>query len=123
MIEKLEQTSSNTLGFKVSGTVVKDDYAVLSSEVQALVDDVGNINMVLDVTEFDWEKVSAWGADLKFGHDYHKKITRMAIVGDKKWVKWATHLASPFYAGEAQYFNVEDAESAWSWARAPTTRK
>ena len=40
----------------------------------------------------------------------------MAIVGDKKWQKWATHLAAPFYAGEAQYFDAEDAESAWAWA-------
>ena len=85
--------------------------------MQELVDQVGDINMVLDVTEFDWEKVNAWGADLKFGHDYHKKITKMAIVGDKRWVKWATHLASPFYACEAQYFDVQDAESAWAWAR------
>lgn len=41
----------------------------------------------------------------------------MAIVGDKKWQKWATHLAAPFYAREAQYFDAEDAESAWAWAR------
>ncbi len=117
MIEQLEQSSDNTLGYKVSGTVVKDDYELLSREVQALVDRVGDINMLLELTEFHWEKVSAWGADLKFGHDYHKKIARMAIVGDKKWQKWATHLAAPFYAGEAQYFDVEDAESAWTWAR------
>lgn len=117
MIEQLEQSSDNTLGYKVSGTVVKDDYEVLTREVQALVDRVGDINMLLDLTEFHWEKVSAWGADLKFGHDYHKKITRMAIVGDKKWQKWVTHLAAPFYAGEAQYFDAEDTESAWAWAR------
>jgi hypothetical protein len=61
--------------------VVKDDYEVLTREVQALVD---------------------------------KKITRMAIVGDKKWQKRVTHLAAPFYAGEAQYFDAEDAESAWA---------
>lgn len=117
MIEKLERSSGDTLGFKVSGTVIKDDYEVLSREVQALVDQVGDINVVLDVTRFDWEKVSAWGADLKFGHDYHEKIARMAIIGHKKWVKWATHLASPFYAREAKYFDVEDFESAWTWAQ------
>ena len=86
MIEQLEQSSDNTLGYKVSGTVVKDDYEVLTREVQALVERVGDINVLLDLTKFRWEKVSAWGADFKFGHDYHKKITRMAIVGDKKWV-------------------------------------
>ena len=59
MIVQLEQSSDNTLGYKVSGTVVKDDYEGLTREVQALVDRVGDINMLLDLTEFRWEKVSA----------------------------------------------------------------
>jgi len=37
MIEQLEQSSDNTLGYKVSGTVVKDDYEVFTREVQARV--------------------------------------------------------------------------------------
>jgi hypothetical protein len=115
MIERLEQSTGNTLGYKVSGTVDKGDYEVLTQGVQALVHEMGDINVLLDVTEFHWEKVSAWGADLKFGHDYHNKITKMAIVGDKKWQKWASHLAAPFYAREAQYFDAEVVESAWEW--------
>lgn len=47
--------------------MVKDDYAALVSDVQALVDKVGDINILLDLTDFHWEKISAWGADLKFG--------------------------------------------------------
>ncbi len=117
MIEQLEQSAGKTVGFKVSGTIDKGDYKVLADGVQALVDQVGDVNVLLDVTDFHWEKVSAWGADLKFGHDYHKKIAKMAIVGDKKWEKWASHLAAPFYAREAKYFDAEVAESAWEWAK------
>ena len=117
MIEQLEQSSDNTLGYKVSGTVVKDDYEVLTREVQALVERVGDINVLLDLTEFRWEKVSAWGADLKFGHDYHKKIAKMAIVGDKKWEKWLTKLVDPFYASQAKYFHTTEMDAAWDWLR------
>jgi len=42
MIEKLEQSPSNTIGFAISGTVTKDDYAVMVPEVETLVDREGD---------------------------------------------------------------------------------
>ncbi|HEY53090.1 MAG TPA: STAS/SEC14 domain-containing protein [Caldilineae bacterium] len=115
MIEKLEQSSGNTIGFKVSGTITKKDYAIMVPEVEALVDQEGDINMLLDLSEFHWEEIGAWGADMKFGSTYRKKINKMAIVGDKKWQKWLTHLVDPFYAREAEFFQTEDSEAAWAW--------
>ncbi len=115
MITKLEQSSGNVIGFKVSGTITKDDYATLVPDVEALVDQVGDINVLLDLTDFKWEKVNAWGSDMKFGSTYRKKIDKMAIVGDKTWQKWLTHLVDPFYAREAQFFSPQDSESAWTW--------
>lgn len=117
MIEKLEESSGNTLGYKVAGTITREDYEGLNRDVQALIDRVGEIGMLLDLSEFHWEKVDAWGADLKFGHDYHRQIARMAIVGHEKWQKWLSHLAAPFYARKAEFFDVAHIESAWAWAR------
>ncbi|MEA3336995.1 MAG: STAS/SEC14 domain-containing protein [Chloroflexota bacterium] len=84
MITKFEQSSGNTIGYKISGTISKDDYAVMVPEAEALVDQEGDINMLLDLSEFHWEEISAWGADMKFGSTYRKKIDKMAIVGDSK---------------------------------------
>jgi hypothetical protein len=115
MIEKLKRSSGNTIGFKISGTVTKDDYAIMLPAVEALVERGGDINLLLDLSEFHWEKISAWGADIGFGTTYRKKIDKMAIVGDKKWQKWLSSLADPFYAREAEYFHTADAEAAWAW--------
>jgi len=84
MIKELSQSSGKVIGYKVSGTVTREDYKTFVPQVQALVEQEGSINMLLDLEEFEWEKVNAWGADMKFGHDYRDKITKMAIVGDKK---------------------------------------
>jgi hypothetical protein len=54
---------------------------------------------------------------MKFGHDYHEKITKMAIVGDKKWEKWLTKLVDPFYASQAKYFHTTEMDAAWDWLR------
>lgn len=117
MIEKLDQSSGRVLGFRIEGTVDKSDYALLVPAVEELVNQQGTISLLLDLTGFKWEKVSAWGADMSFGHEFRKKIDRMAIVGDKKWEQWLAKLASPFYADEARFFQSEDIDSAWDWLR------
>lgn len=83
MIQKMNQSAGNAVGYKISGTVTKADYDTMVPDVEALVVQNGTVNLLLEMTEFKWEKVSAWGTDMKFGRDYHKKIEKMAIVGDK----------------------------------------
>jgi len=60
--------------------------------------------------------VDAWGADLHFGHEFHHKIEKMAIVGDHKWEKHMATMSSPLYAKESQFF--ADLAEAWDWIRA-----
>ena len=117
MITKLDGSAGNVLGFKISGTVKKDDYAILVPEVEALVAKEDGVRLLLDMTGFKWEAINAWGADMKFGHNYRKKITKMALVGDKRWEKWLAKVAAPFYAEEAKYFSSAEMDDAWAWAR------
>ena len=107
------RSAGNTLGFTVSGDIAKADYEALTPTVEAAVEQHGTVNLLLDLTDFHWEKVSAWGADLHFGHQYHDKIARLAIVGNKRWEEHLAHICAPWYAKEAKYF--EDADDAWTW--------
>ena len=117
MIEKLEQSSENVLGFKVSGDVVKADYDVMVPAVEAALKTNEMVMVLLDMTGFKWEKAEAWGSDLKFGREFRHKITKMAIVGDKNWEKWLTALVDPFYAKDAKFFHPEESDKAWAWLR------
>ncbi|MFV0458357.1 MAG: STAS/SEC14 domain-containing protein [Actinomycetales bacterium] len=113
MITQLTRSHDNILGFGVEGDVTKEDYQVLVPAVQAALESHATVSLLLDLVGFHWEKVSAWGADLRFGATYHDKIARMAIVGDHTWEKWLAKLADPFYARQAQYFTTHD--EAWAW--------
>ena len=87
----------------------------MTADVDALLQEEESINLLLDLQEFEGEKIKALGADFKFGHEYHKKITKMAIVGDKKWQRWMTSLVDPFYARQAEFFPTEERQAAWEW--------
>ena len=118
MIAKLSESSDSVIGFKVSGTVKKDDYQVLIPEVEAAVQNNKSANLLLDLTELEGEALEAWGSDMKFGREYRKKINKMAIVGDKRWQQWMTKLAEPLFAKKARYFESSRANEAWVWLRA-----
>jgi predicted transcriptional regulator len=115
MLEKLNQNKGNILGYKAIGKITKEDYSTLTADVEALLQLEESINLLLDLEEFEGEKIKAWGADLKFGREYRKKIAKMAIVGDKKWQEWMTALVDPFFALEAEFFPTEEREAAWEW--------
>lgn len=117
MIEKLTQSSDDVLGFKASGNITKADYETMVPAVEAALQTYESVRVLLDLTEFKWEKAEAWGSDWKFGRDFHKKINKMAIVGDKTWEKWLATVAGPFYAVEAKFYQADDIDSAWAWLR------
>ena len=117
MLEKLIESSGPVVGYKVEGKVTSEDYRKLDPQVQALVDQYDKVCLLLDLKEFGGEEVKAWLPDMKFGHRFHDKIARMAIVGDKRWEKWLTALADPFYAKEAKFFHLDESDKAWAWLR------
>ncbi|MGA7688981.1 MAG: STAS/SEC14 domain-containing protein [Jiangellales bacterium] len=112
MIEELSASHDHVLGFRVSGDITKEDYDVLTPAVATAAQN-GSVRLLLDLTDFRWEKVDAWGADLHFGHEFHDAIERMAIVGDHAWEKYLARMAQPFYAREARFFSTGD--EAWAW--------
>lgn len=116
MLETMEKSSGNVIGFKMIGDVTKTDYATLDPAVEAAVEKYGSVNLLLDLTQFHWEKATAWASDIEFGHTYKDKIDKMAMVSHAKWVKHLAKLAEPFYAKEIRTFESDD--DAWEWLQA-----
>lgn len=118
MLEKLHESTGSVVGYKVVGKVTVEDYQKLEPEIQALVDKYeDDVCLLLNLQEFGREEAKAWLPDLKFGHRFHDKIAKMAIVGDKRWEKWLTTLVDPFYAKDAKFFHPEETAQAWTWLR------
>ena len=113
----MSESKGNVLGFKLIGDITKEDFKIIVPEVQALVDKEGSISLLLDMTQFKWEDMDAWGADFNFSRTYRKKINKMAVVGDKTWEKWLTNLVELFLSIEAKFFDPIDIEAAWKWLK------
>ena len=113
MLETMEKSSGNVLGYKVSGEMTKEDYATLDPAVDAAIKEYGSVCLLIDLSDFTWEKVDAWASDLNFGKKYKDKIDKMALVGNQKWEKAMAKAAQGLYAKEIQYFESDN--YAWDW--------
>ena len=107
MIEKLDRSGGDSLAFRVSGDVTKADYDVLRPATEAALAEHDEINLLLDLSDFRWEKAEAWKSDLEFGHDFRKHIAKLAVVGDGFTDKLIADVAHPFYARESRHFPTQ----------------
>lgn len=117
MFEKLSESSGPIVGYRIKGKITAEDYAQLGADMQALVDQYDETYMLIDVQEFSGEEAKAWLPDLKFGHQFHDNIQKMAIVGDQRWEGMLSALVKPFYAQEGRVFAEDDIDAAWAWLR------
>ena len=116
MIKRLSESSGSAVGYAFSGKIDKQDYEVLVPDMERLVEQYGTVQVLCDLQDFTSESPSAWSDDWRFGREFHEKITKMAIVGDSKWLGLLSDLAKPLYAKSVKHF--EDSDAAWEWLRA-----
>lgn len=116
MIEKMDGSEGKVLGLKIRGNITKADYEIMVPEIQAIVNKEESVSVLLDIEQFKGEDVDAWGDHFKMFQDYHRKIDKIAIIGDKTWEKWMTKLAEPVYS-KSKFFYPKDIELAWKWLK------
>lgn len=116
MLEKLSQSSGNILGYKVIGKITREDYATLTTDIEAVVQQGNQICLLLDLGAFRGEELKAQSAKLRFSGEYQEKIAKLAIVGEKKWQAILLKFADRFnFTRDTQFFSIEEPQAAWEW--------
>ena len=83
MFELLPESTENTIGFKVSGKVVAEDYDLLLPRLDEAIAAHGKINLLVLMEDFGgWEGLDAAKADFRLGTMQYRQVERAAFVGD-----------------------------------------
>ncbi len=116
MIEELQQSSGNVLGFRLSGRLHDEDYKHFVPVVEEAIQAHGKVRLVAQFTDFHgWDLHAVWD-DTKFATRHCADVERVAIIGDKQWEKWMAAVCKPFTMAKVQYFDAGEADKAWEWA-------
>ncbi len=114
MLEELGKKEGNAVYYQMIGCIVKDDHQSLV--VEDLVEQSEGIRLLLDMEQFERQE-GTWGAEIRLGNAFRRKIAKLAVVGDKRWERWLATLIDPFHAAEASFFKADEMEQAWAGFR------
>lgn len=117
MIERLEKSSGNIIGYRISGKLHDEDYKIFVPDLEAVIKKEGPVRVLIELHDFHgWDLHAAWD-DLKLGVTHYSDFERMAMVGENKWEEWMAKLGKPFAKGEIRYFDAHEIEEAWEWLK------
>lgn len=115
MIEKLDRSAGNVLGFKLSGKLHDADYKLFVPAVDAALAAHDKVRLLALLEDFHgWDAHALWD-DIKFAANHFTKVDRVALVGDKSWESWMATVCKPFTAATVKYFDASQLDAAWAW--------
>ena len=120
MIEKLQGSSENILGFRIWGKLAEADYRdLLDPEMEKVMKEYPKIRVVWVMEDFEgWTVGGAW-EDFLLGLKF-SAVEKMATVIDESWDDWLTLLFRAFTTltrTELRFFKKERLAEAWKWIR------
>ena len=118
MIQLLEEAKDDLVAFRITGHVDKRDYDVMLPLLDERIKQHGKIRVYAEVQFVEDFSIRALWEDIRYDFTHAADFSRVAIVGDQKWLDWVTLAAKPFTTAEVKYFDFSQREQAWAWIHA-----
>ncbi|KAF3981737.1 MAG: STAS/SEC14 domain-containing protein [Methylococcales symbiont of Hymedesmia sp. n. MRB-2018] len=112
----IEQTENEFYIFlKIAGKLTHADYQMITPIIDSALLGVkdAKVKIFVDCSELKGLELRAAWDDFKLGLKHGGKFEKVAILGNKKWLKYSSKIASWFISGEVRYF--EDVKEVLMW--------
>lgn len=110
-----ELDGGKTVIVSLTGKLTTQDYELFVPEIERLIEEHGELRMLIELIDFHGWTAGALWEDVKFDARHFRDIERLAIVGDSKWEKGMAVFCKPFTTAEVRYFDVSRRDEAESW--------
>ncbi|MGA9572917.1 MAG: STAS/SEC14 domain-containing protein [Lysobacterales bacterium] len=109
------ELAPDSLEVIIVGTMEKSDYDVFVPAVEKRIDECGEANLLLNVSNFEgWSPKAIW-EDLKFDIKHYNDISRLALLAANSEKEWMATLSKPFTGAKVKFFSLDAHESARQW--------
>ena len=95
----------------------KNDFIELGKVVDPQIEATGDLaGLIIDAPKFPgWDSFGALVTHIRFVHDHHKHVKKIAVVTDSHLGDFAAHLAAHFVSAEIHQFPSGSVEQARRW--------
>lgn len=118
MFQIMEESSGKVIGVKIMGKLTHEDYQEFIPFLEESIEQAGPLRLLCETEEFTGMEPQAVWDDMKFGLGHLRDFERMAVVGDKPWLKWCIALGDRLVKTEVKYFEPAQRAQAWAWLKA-----
>ena len=103
------------------GALSADDFAALTRTIDPYLEQQGKLTgLMIEAPAFPgWKDFSALLSHLRFVRDHHRRIRRIAVVSDSRFLSVAPQFASHFVGAELKPFGAAEREAALAWLKSP----
>jgi hypothetical protein len=117
MVTQISGLPQDSVGFKLTGHITKEDYDnVMLPAVKKVADTSPAINMMMLIdTDLSNFTVGAWMKDALLGIKNLTKFHRVALVADSNLVRSITAVANAIVPGEYRTFAMVEEAAAIAW--------
>lgn len=118
MFKVLEKTYENLIAIEIEGQIEKKDYEKVTPLIEKAVREYGKVNLYIQINSINGIEPSAFIEDVKTYFKHFKDVKKIAVVGENKWQKFWSELASPFVSGKIKFFTHSEIAEAQIWVEA-----
>jgi len=115
MLQLLEESKNDLVAFRISASVDKQDYDVMLPILEERIKQHGKIRVYAEVQDVADYSIRALWEEIQFDVRHVTDFSKVAIVGDQKWIDWLTVMARPFSTARVKYFDFGQRQAAWEW--------
>ena len=122
MFAKLEESTDKVLGFQITGKVTTKEIDEIIMELETAIKAHGSIRLLVHMK--NWAGMEAMAAfdDFHFLVHHIKNIEVLAVVGDQFWERLMLGVGAIFVETRSKFFEDDEIDFAWSWAKKVPSR-
>ena len=115
MIRHSTQPGSPVVEITVEGTITNKDLEETINELQSGFDQDGKTRVIEIIQHFTGMELAALWTDVRLGVPLAKKVERVAVVADQKWIRQLAELGDLFTRAELKVFALDELAQARAW--------
>jgi len=114
------QNAGKIVVVKPQGKLAVEDFARLTDEVDAYLEEEGELNgLLIEAESFPgWQDFAALLSHGRFVKQHHQKIRKVAAVTDSGFLAILPKVAGHFIKAEVKHFPYHDSPAALAWLMA-----
>ncbi|EMR01526.1 SpoIIAA family protein [Cesiribacter andamanensis] len=115
MIRIEKEKTGNLIKTFVSDKLTQEDYDQLIPVLEETLENWKNVRWYFEMQDFKGWSMGGAFMDMSLGVRHTTDLSKLAMVGEKRWQESLSHLMKPFTTAEVRFYPLEEREKALEW--------